>query len=100
LAIGLQIDATRDQTWEFIKGHWDAVHALLTPELGGALVGSTAAFCTAEKRDDVQKFFADHKVASADQAMKHSVERINGCIEMRDLQEPNLKKWMAAQPGQ
>ena len=100
LAIGLQIDATRDQTWEFIKSHWDAVHALLTPELGGALVGSTAAFCTADKRDDVEKFFADHKVASADQAMKHSVERINGCIEMRDLQEPNLKKWMAAQPGQ
>jgi aminopeptidase N/puromycin-sensitive aminopeptidase len=100
LAIGLQIDATRDQTWEFIKSHWDAVHALLTPELGGALVGSTAAFCTADKRDDVEKFFADHKVASADQAMKHSVERINGCIEMRDLQEPNLKKWMASQPGQ
>ncbi|HWG21481.1 MAG TPA: M1 family metallopeptidase [Terracidiphilus sp.] len=95
-AIELSMPATRDQAWKYVQDHWDAIHALLTPELGNALVGSTGSFCSAEARDDVQQFFAAHKVASADQAIKHSIERINGCIELRRLQEPNLEKWIAA----
>ena len=97
-AIGLQVDATRDTTWSYIKSHWDTLHTLLTPELGSILVGSTSAFCSADARDDVQSFFAAHKVPSADRALKHSVEGINGCIELRKLQEPNLDAWIAAQP--
>jgi aminopeptidase N len=97
-AIGLQIDATRDTTWNYIKSHWDTLHTLLTPELGNILVGSIGAFCSADARDDVQSFFATHKVPSADRALKHSVESINGCIELRKLQEPNLDSWIAAQP--
>ncbi len=62
-AIALQIDATRERAWDFVKSHWDQVHALLTPEMGGALVGSTGAFCSEAARDDVQKFFAAHPVA-------------------------------------
>jgi aminopeptidase N/puromycin-sensitive aminopeptidase len=97
LAIALQMPATRDQAWKFIQDHWDAVHALLTPEMGGELVGSTSTFCSEQARDDIQQFFASHKVASADQAVKHSVERINGCIEFRNLQEGNLKTWLGSQ---
>jgi hypothetical protein len=37
-------------------------------------------------------------VPSADRALKHAVEGINGCIELRKLQEPNLDAWIAAQP--
>jgi aminopeptidase N/puromycin-sensitive aminopeptidase len=48
----------------------------------------------------VKSYFSTHKVAAADRALKHSVERINGCIEFRALQEPNLKKWLAKQPAQ
>jgi len=98
-AIALQIDATRPTAWAYIKGHWDALQKLLTPELGSDLVGSTGAFCTAADRDDVQSFFASHRVPDADRALKHAVESINGCIEMRQLQEPNLQKWMASQPA-
>jgi aminopeptidase N/puromycin-sensitive aminopeptidase len=96
LAIALQMPATRELAWKFIQGHWDQIHALLTPELGSLLVGSTAAFCSEQARDDVQQFFASHKVASAERAMKHSVERINGCVEFRNLQQANLKKWIDA----
>jgi aminopeptidase N len=93
-AIALGASETRDRAWQYIKDHWDAVHALLTPEMGSDLVGSTSTFCSAQAREDVQQFFAEHKVASADQAMKHSVERINGCIEFRDLQQANLNRWL------
>jgi aminopeptidase N/puromycin-sensitive aminopeptidase len=96
-AIALQMDATRDRAWKYVKDHWETVHALLTPELGNALVSSTASFCSAEARDDVEQFFSTHKVASADQAVKHSIERINGCIELRKLQEGNLQSWLGKQ---
>jgi aminopeptidase N/puromycin-sensitive aminopeptidase len=87
-------NATRDHAWAYIKQHWDAIHPMLTPELGSDLVESTSSFCSAGARDDVEKFFSTHKVASADQAVKHSIERINGCLELRSLQQANLKNWL------
>ena len=95
-AIALGTSETRDRAWQYVKDHWDAIHALLTPEMGNALVGSTSTFCSADARDDVRQFFESHKVASADQAMKHSVERINGCIEFRELQQAKLAKWLGS----
>jgi aminopeptidase N len=97
-AIALQVDANRDLAWKYIQDHWDTIHGLLTPEMGSMLVGSTSAFCSAESRDDVKQFFASHKVASADRELKHAIERIDGCIELRHLQEPNLQQWLATQP--
>ncbi len=97
-AIGLQIDATREPTWKYVKSHWDTIKNLLTPELGGALVGSTGTFCSAEERDDVKAFFADHRVPDAERSLQHAIESIDGCIELRKLQQPNLDKWIAAQP--
>jgi aminopeptidase N/puromycin-sensitive aminopeptidase len=96
-AIALQIDATRDLAWKYIKANWDKVQAQLTTEMGAVLVGSTGRFCSAEARDDVKQFFAAHKVPSSDKSLKHATESIDGCIELRALQEPNLKQWLAAQ---
>jgi aminopeptidase N/puromycin-sensitive aminopeptidase len=96
-AIVMSTEKDRPMAWQYIKDHWDNIHSLLTPELGGILVGSAANFCSAADRDDVQQWFTSHKVASADQAARHVIERINGCIELRSLQEDNLKKWLATQ---
>ena len=97
-AIALRNDATRDLAWQYIQTHWETIHTLLTPEMGARLVSSTGNFCSAEDRDSVEKFFAAHKVPSADRSLKHAVESIDGCIELRKLQEPNLKQWLATQP--
>jgi aminopeptidase N/puromycin-sensitive aminopeptidase len=96
-AVALQNDATRNIAWNYVKDHWSTIQNLLTPELGGALAGSTSAFCSAEARDDVKQFFSTHKIPSGDQTVKHSIERINGCIELRSQQEPNLQKWLQQQ---
>jgi aminopeptidase N len=98
LAIPLQISETRDQTWQFIQSHWTQVQAQLTTEMGAILVGSTGAFCSESSRNSVEQFFSTHKVAAANVALKHAIESINGCIELRTLQEPQLKTWLAAQP--
>jgi aminopeptidase N/puromycin-sensitive aminopeptidase len=71
---------------------------LLAPELGNTLVESTGSFCSAEARDDVKAFFTEQKVPSADQTLKHSIENIDGCVELRKLQQVNLDNWIAVQP--
>jgi len=37
-AIALQNPATRDLAWKYVQDNWDAIHALLTPEMGSILV--------------------------------------------------------------
>lgn len=96
-AIALQIAATRDRAWEYIKTHWDKVQAQFTTSLGAYVVEAAGAFCSAEARDDVKDFFATHTVPASDRTLRHALERINGCIEFRSLQEPNLRKWLAGQ---
>ena len=66
--------------------------------MGTVLVGATSSFCSVSDRDEVSQFFASHNVPDADQELKHAIERINGCIELRNLQEPQLKTWLASQP--
>jgi len=97
-AISLQIPATRDLAWKYIQNHWEKVQAQFTTEMGAVLVGSAGGFCSADARNDVKNFFSTHKVASSDIALRHALERIDGCIELRSLQEPNLRQWIAAQP--
>lgn len=97
--IGLQDPDTRDATWSFIKSHWNQVHADLTTDLGSYLVAGTGSFCTVEAHDDVKSFFAAHPVTASDVTLRHALENIDGCVELRRLQEPNLEAWLAAQGG-
>ncbi len=101
IAGSLDLDNNRDLTWRFIQDHWEEVKKEMTPEMGSVLVEATSAFCSESARDNVSQFFSVHKVPDADQALKHAIERINGCIELRTLQEPHLKSWLASQgaPG-
>jgi len=95
--IALQNDENREQAWKYIQNNWEKVQAQFTTEMGAVLVSSTSGFCSSDSRSNVEKFFSTHKVASSDVALRHALERIDGCIEFRKLQEPNLKQWLAAQ---
>ena len=87
-----------DKAWKYIQDNWEKVKAQFTTEMGAVLVGSTSNFCSAEARDGVKSFFAAHPVASSDKSLHHAIERIDGCVELRSLQEPKLKQWIATQP--
>ncbi|HZD47445.1 MAG TPA: M1 family aminopeptidase, partial [Silvibacterium sp.] len=97
LLIMLQGTDTRDLAWNYIQQNWDKVQAQLTTSMGGYLVSGTGSFCSAEKRDEVVSFFATHKVAASERALARAKDQINDCIELRSLQEPNLKAWIATQ---
>jgi aminopeptidase N/puromycin-sensitive aminopeptidase len=97
LIIALQKPESRELAWNFIKDNWTKVQAQLTTAMGGYLVSSTGSFCSTEAREDVKQFFTAHPVPSSDRAFKNALERIDGCIELRTLQGPNLEKWLATQ---
>jgi aminopeptidase N/puromycin-sensitive aminopeptidase len=97
-AIALQIEENREQAWKYIQNNWGQVQAQFTTEMGAILVRSTGSFCSTNGRASVEQFFSTHKVASSDKALKHALENIDGCIELRTLQEPNLKQWLGALP--
>ena len=96
--LALRVPENRDQAWKFIKTHWGQVQAEFTTEMGSYLVNGTGNFCTVDAREDIKNFFATHPVPASGSALRHALEHIDGCIELRRLQEPNLKQWMAAQP--
>jgi aminopeptidase N/puromycin-sensitive aminopeptidase len=96
--IALQLSETRELAWKYIQSHWDQVQAQVSPQMLTRVVGATGAFCSAASRDEVKTFFSTHKVPSSDVSLKHALEHIDGCIELRTLQEPNLNNWLTTQP--
>jgi aminopeptidase N/puromycin-sensitive aminopeptidase len=98
-SIPLQRDESREQAWRYIQNNWDKVKAQFTAGMGSRLVGATSYFCSVEAQNDVKNFFATHKVNASDIALKHALENINGCVELRALQAPKLKQWLATKPN-
>jgi len=93
-AIALRGVQTRSQTWKYIQDNWEKLQAQLTTTMGNILVSSTGSFCSAAERDAVKAFFAVHKVAASERALTLAVNSIDGCAELRTLQEPKLKIWL------
>ena len=98
LAILLQRRETQTQAWTFLKENWTRVSAQLTPFGGEGVVSATGAFCTADGKEDAQRFFAAHKVASAERALRIAGEKSDACISLRERQQAGLATWLAVHP--
>ena len=90
LAILVRSRDTRDQAWNYITRNWDRIQV----SSRSRLVPAAGSFCSAEKRDEILRFFNAHGVA-ADGPLKMADEAINSCIQLRDAQEPHLREWLA-----
>ena len=88
----------RKQAWSFIKANWPQLENRLASYTRGDIFGATAAMCDASDRDDVQAFFAQHPIPSAERTMRQSLERMNNCIDMREQQGSRLALWLKQQP--
>ena len=86
---------TRPQTWAYMKGNWDKVHAQFTIASGSRVVKATGNFCSAGDRADVQQFFASHPVASTERTLRDALNSIDTCIKFRTQQQSNLQQWLA-----
>ena len=91
--------AGREVAWKFIRDNWTEITAKLSNYSDSSVVGAAGVFCDAAKRDEVQTFFTAHKVPASDRSLKLTIEQINGCIDLREHQEPNLQAWLQHQPA-
>jgi aminopeptidase N len=91
--------ANQNVAWPWIKAHWPDVEKQVTMSSGAAIVAAARHACDAGTRDDVQKFFAEHKVASSERVLKQVTENINACISLRDRQQNNLASWLEQHPA-
>jgi aminopeptidase N len=96
--VALRSRDTRPVAWDYIQKNWDKVHAQMTTMMGGYLVQSTGSFCSAEKGQEVQTFFAAHPVAAAQEAIQRATNSIHDCTVLRATQQPKLTEWLAKQP--
>src|SRR5262245_65922212 len=86
--------ANQNSAWQWIKSHWPEVEKKFTMSSGAEIVAATRNFCDAGRRDEVQQFFSEHKVPSAERLLKPTTERINACISYRERQQGNLAEWL------
>jgi aminopeptidase N/puromycin-sensitive aminopeptidase len=85
--------------WEWVKAHWPAVEKKTTMSSGPEIVNATRSFCSVELRDDVQSFFSEHKVPSAERALKQSREDIDSCVKRRPRLQGQLAEWLQQHAG-
>ncbi|HEX7286787.1 MAG TPA: M1 family metallopeptidase [Candidatus Angelobacter sp.] len=89
--------ASRPAAWAYLKAHWDSLATKVTSFGGRGAISALGEFCSAAERDDVQQFFAAHRPPGAERTLQQSLERINQCIEFKQLQQANMAKWLAGE---
>jgi len=86
-------------SWDFVRAHWDDIEKVGGGFTSGEVVAATSSFCDSHLRDEVQDFFAAHKVPSAERTLKQSIERMNYCVDLKAQQAPQLSAWLEQHRG-
>lgn len=89
--------ASRDAAWNYLKTHWTDLQEKVTSFGGRGAVSALGDFCSSQEKQDVQRFFADHRAPGAERALQQSLESMDSCMEFRQLQQANMEKWLAQQ---
>ena len=86
---------TQDLAWQFVVQHWAEIAGKMTVNGGGKIAEAAGAFCSAAKRSEVEEFFTNHPVAPQ-RTVQKSLESIEGCVHLKEVQEPKLRLWLDA----
>jgi puromycin-sensitive aminopeptidase len=89
--------SSQDAAWAFDKENGD----MRTKTLGvfqgiPRIAGAVGAFCTPEKRAEVEQFFKQHPVPAAERALRQAFERIDNCVALKGRQAPAASAWLAS----
>jgi aminopeptidase N len=80
--------------WDFVREHWPDIEKIGGGFTSGEVVAATSAFCDPGMRNEVQDFFATHKVPVAERTLKQSLERMKYCVDLKVRQTPQLSSWL------
>jgi aminopeptidase N len=89
--------SSQDAAWTFVKEHWDTLTKTLGVFQGvPRIAGAVGAFCTREKRAEVERFFKEHPVTAAERTLRQAFERIDSCVALKERQAPAASSWLAS----
>jgi len=89
----------RKLAWDFVRSHWSELEKVGGGFTSGEVVAATSSFCDVSMRDEVEEFFAVHKVPTAERTLKQSVERMNYCVDLKSQQTRQLSSWLEHRGG-
>ncbi|HET7871229.1 MAG TPA: ERAP1-like C-terminal domain-containing protein, partial [Terriglobales bacterium] len=89
--------ATRAAAWAYLQAHWETLATKVTSFGGRGAISALGNFCSARERDNVRQFFAKNPPPGAEQTLQQSLERMDQCVEFKQLQQGNMEKWLAGQ---
>ncbi|HSE83168.1 MAG TPA: M1 family metallopeptidase [Thermodesulfobacteriota bacterium] len=88
----------RNLAWEFVKKNWETImeryHEGGLFLIGRIIEGTTTAFTTRDKLQDVKEFFKAHKVPGAKRAIKQSLEVIELNIQVLNRDREDIREWL------
>ncbi|HVJ26029.1 MAG TPA: M1 family metallopeptidase [Vicinamibacterales bacterium] len=84
-----------DQVWTLVRERWDEIQKKTGESVGNTnLVSALGRACRAGRADEIEKFFATHKVPDAERTLQQSLESIRSCARFAESQGPNLAAWL------
>ncbi|MGH9421173.1 MAG: ERAP1-like C-terminal domain-containing protein, partial [Thermoanaerobaculia bacterium] len=90
MAAALFFNPNAKQTaWTAAKSHWEMLNQKI-PTAIGAITGSTATFCDAASKADVQSFFATHPAGAGERSLRRALEAIDTCIAFKNAQQSSF----------
>jgi aminopeptidase N len=89
--------SSQDAAWAFAKENWDTLTRTLGVFQGiPRIAGAVGAFCSREKRAEVEQFFKEHPVPAAERTLRQAFERIDSCVAVKERQAPAASAWLAS----
>jgi len=88
----------QQQSWEQFKRDWPQLEKKMSSYNRSESVAVAGSFCDAGMRDDAQQFFAS-KGNSGTRTFRQTMERIDGCIDLKQQQQQKLSAWLSQHAG-
>jgi hypothetical protein len=87
--------AARERAWDFLRRRWTPLQRRMPALLASRLVESTWQLLAAERRREVERFFAAHPVPSGERALRQALERFDWYQGFRRRAAAELSAWLA-----
>jgi len=90
---------TQPAAWELFKSNFPALKEKAGESLSGGFPTLAGVFCDEKLRDDSQDFFASQNIPGSERPLQNAKDGVNACIELRNLQQPNLSAYLKKSPA-
>ncbi len=89
----------RHSTWSFIKSHYPDLKKIYSQQVLGRMAGLPSAFTTQEMYNDVQSFFAQHRIPEGESDKNRMLEKLRVAVRFNQKSGQSLNNWLKKNQG-